>query len=255
MRGNGRSSTRSPTSAASARTRRRPAAPGDPRHAPATRAERRKHDTRERLLDGALRVFLARGYDAATTTEMARAADLGAGTFYLYFRDKRAAFEGIAQRVARSVMERWLGALAPGMSASAGAALVLELAAAFWREHPDQARLLLEGGPSFGTAAHVRLVDDVAAALRTRLGGSRAARLAAADARALGALVVGSAIEIGRLVLAPDADASRAAVGRMIELVRHAAETVESPTLSGSRGTAAPSRGAGSPRSARRGRG
>jgi AcrR family transcriptional regulator len=174
-------------------------------------------------------VFLARGYDGATTTEMARAADLGAGTFYLHFRDKRAAFEGLAQRVAHTVMARWLAALAPGMRLATGAALALEVTASFWRSHPDQARLLLESGPSFGTAAHLRLVDEFAAALRTRFGADGAGRRAAADARALGALVVGLAIEIGRLVLGSDDGTHRAAVSRMIGLARHAATALERP--------------------------
>src|SRR6185369_1850949 len=93
-----------------------------------TRAERRKERTRERLLDAALTVFLARGYDGATTTEMARAADLGAGTFYLHFRDKRAAFDGVAHRASRTMMERWRAALAPGMRLAEGITIGLDVA-------------------------------------------------------------------------------------------------------------------------------
>ena len=43
---------------------------------------------------------------AATTGEIARAADVGAGTFYLHFRDKRAVYEGIARRAAHDVIEQ-----------------------------------------------------------------------------------------------------------------------------------------------------
>ena len=205
MPASARSSARSLRSGPKARARGAAAAP-EPRlplvggaTTLADRAARRKHRTRERLLDAALTVFLARGYDAATTAEMARVADLGAGTFYCHFRDKRAAFEGLAQRAARTMMERWTAALAPRSGAAAGVALALEVAAGFWREHPGRARLLLEDGPAFGTAAHLRLVDDLAATLRARIGtrGSREA----ARMRALAALVVGLAIESGRLVL------------------------------------------------------
>ncbi|MGH7859653.1 MAG: helix-turn-helix domain-containing protein, partial [Candidatus Binatia bacterium] len=58
-----------------------------------SRSERRKRETRDRLLDAALRVFKERGYDAATTGEIAAAADLGAGTFYCHFQDKRDVYE------------------------------------------------------------------------------------------------------------------------------------------------------------------
>ena len=149
-----------------------------PRAEPApARAARRKARTRERLLDAALAVFLARGYDGATTTEMARVADLGAGTFYCHFRDKRAAFDGVAHRASRTMMARWEDALVPGARLRDAVTLALEITAAFWREHPERARLLLEGGPSFGNSAHLRLVDDLAGTLRARFAVARSRRL------------------------------------------------------------------------------
>ncbi len=191
-----------------------------------TRAERRKRETGERLLDAALEVFLERGYDGATTTAIARAADLGAGTFYLHFRDKRAAFEGIAQRVARSVLEGWTAALRPKLPPAECVGLALELTASFWREHPEQTRLLLEGGPSFGTAAHVRLVDTFAATLQNRFDETPSQGIGRTDTRALGALVVGLAIEIGRLVLANQGQGDQATIERMIAMARHAADGI-----------------------------
>ena len=75
--------------------------------ATASRAERRKQETRDRILAAAEAVFLRLGFDAATTGEIADAADVGAGTFYLHFRDKRDAFETLCRRAAREVIERW----------------------------------------------------------------------------------------------------------------------------------------------------
>src|SRR3989442_11738347 len=80
-----------------------------------TRAERRKRATEARLLDAALEVFCVRGYDGATTAEMARAADVAAGTFYLHFRDKRAAFERLARHAAHDLLQRWRTAMRPRM--------------------------------------------------------------------------------------------------------------------------------------------
>src|SRR5207247_1775310 len=135
---------------------------------------RRRRATEGRLLDAALDVFCARGYDAATTAEMARVADVAAGTFYLHFRDKRAAFERLAGQAARDLLARWRGAMRPGMRVADRVALALRLAAEFWRADPRRARLLLEGGPSFGSEGHLRFVDEIAAALRET--GSRASR-------------------------------------------------------------------------------
>lgn len=49
--------------------------------------------TRARLLDAATEVFLARGYDAMTLAEVTERADLGTGTLFLHFRDKRTLYE------------------------------------------------------------------------------------------------------------------------------------------------------------------
>lgn len=195
--------------------------------APAARAARRKERTRTRLLDAALTVFLARGYDGATTTDMARAADLGAGTFYCHFRDKRAAFDGVAHRAARTMMARWQAALTPGMRLGDGVTLGLEITAAFWREHPERARLLLEGGPSFGNSAHLRLVDDLATTLRARFTVARGRRLSAVRAQALAAFVSGLGIEIGRVVIGARPRVARGVVTETIALARRAATALE----------------------------
>lgn len=178
-----------------------------------TRGERRKRETEARLLDAALAVFCARGYDAATTAEMARAADVAAGTFYLHFRDKRAVYERLARRAAHDLLEGWRAAMRPGMTVAERVVLGLALAADYWRADLARARLLLEGGPSFGSEGHLRFVDEIAATLAA---GSRPSR--GRPPRALALLVAGLGIELGRLIVAdpaarPDADA-------LIQLVR-----------------------------------
>ena len=178
----------------------------------ATRAERRKRATEARLLDAALDVFCAHGYDAATTGAMARAADVAAGTFYLHFRDKRAAYEHLARRAAHDLLERWRAAIRPAMGVAERVALGLRLAADYWRADPRRARLLLEGGPSFGSDGHLRFVDEIAAALAS---GARRRRVL--PTRSLALLVAGLGIEVGRLVVArPDAPE----VDELIRLVR-----------------------------------
>ena len=88
----------------------------------AIRAARRR-ETEVRLLDAALSVFCARGYDAATTGEMARVAEVAAGTFYLHFRDKRAAYEAVARRASHELLDAYRAALRPGTGIAARAVL------------------------------------------------------------------------------------------------------------------------------------
>jgi TetR/AcrR family transcriptional regulator len=168
-----------------------------------TRAKRRKRATEARLLEAALEVFCAHGYDGATTAEMARAADVAAGTFYLHFRDKRAAYERLARHAAHDLLGRWRTAMRPGMRVADRIALALQLAAAFWRADPRRARLLLEGGPSFGSEGHLRFVDEIATTLAAETAHGRRPL----PARSLALLVAGLGIELGRLLVAdPAAD-------------------------------------------------
>jgi AcrR family transcriptional regulator len=50
---------------------------------------------RRQILDGANKVFLENGFDAASMGEIARAAGVSKGTLYVYFHDKEALFDAI----------------------------------------------------------------------------------------------------------------------------------------------------------------
>ena len=56
------------------------------------RRTRRKAESRRRLLEAGRRLFVERGYHATRPADIAQAADVGNGTFYLHFPDKRALF-------------------------------------------------------------------------------------------------------------------------------------------------------------------
>jgi AcrR family transcriptional regulator len=65
--------------------------------APATRdtrefAQQRAKETHAALLQAALDVFAAKGFDDAQSPDIARAAGVSVGTFYRYFADKHQAF-------------------------------------------------------------------------------------------------------------------------------------------------------------------
>jgi AcrR family transcriptional regulator len=81
---------------------------------PSARAGRRKADSRQRLEAAARRMFIERGYHATRPQDIARAADVGHGTFYLHFADKRACFLAFAE-AARDELERFVGARLAGI--------------------------------------------------------------------------------------------------------------------------------------------
>ena len=55
-----------------------------------SRRERKKLATRETIADAAMRLFLARGYDAVTVVEIAEAADVAVSTVFAHFDSKEA---------------------------------------------------------------------------------------------------------------------------------------------------------------------
>lgn len=68
--------------------------------------QRRKAETRRRLLDVASRLFAEKGFDATRPQDIAREADVAIGTFYLHFADRRDVFVAFTERAAQELMER-----------------------------------------------------------------------------------------------------------------------------------------------------
>ena len=70
------------------------------------RRERRKADTRRRLLAAARVLFVEKGYDATRPQDIAQAADVAAGTFYVHFAHKRDAFLAFTEEVPDALAAR-----------------------------------------------------------------------------------------------------------------------------------------------------
>jgi len=66
--------------------------------ATADRKERERKLREEGILDAAQRVFLAKGYDAASMDEIAREAEFTKPTLYQYFLDKESLYLAVAER-------------------------------------------------------------------------------------------------------------------------------------------------------------
>ena len=75
----------------------------------ASRRERKKQETRQRLLTCAWQLFQEKGYDDTTVEDVTEAADVGKGTFFNYFDTKEAILDEIALWRIELLAERILG--------------------------------------------------------------------------------------------------------------------------------------------------
>ena len=80
--------------------------------------ERKKRDTRRRILMAGLEAFTARGFEHCTIDEIARAAGVGKGTVYNYFRAKEDLVVSFMVDVERQTQAK-VAALAQGRGSAA----------------------------------------------------------------------------------------------------------------------------------------
>src|SRR5215813_1011333 len=73
--------------------------------APLNRYARRKEKTRQDLLAAAKKVLADKGYHNTKVADIAFAADIGVGTFYLYYPTKEALFLELVEDTARLLRE------------------------------------------------------------------------------------------------------------------------------------------------------
>src|SRR6266516_379208 len=65
------------------------------------RFERRRERTRQDLLAAATRVLAEKGLHQTKIADIAAAADVGVGTFYLHFPDKETLFDAVVEETVR----------------------------------------------------------------------------------------------------------------------------------------------------------
>jgi TetR/AcrR family transcriptional regulator, fatty acid metabolism regulator protein len=100
-------------------------------------------DRRRRILDAAVRVFAAQGYEASRVGDVAREAGVAYGLVYHYFGSKDAVLEAVF----REAWSRLLAAVAlaeeTGADAPEQLSLVVKIVLRTWRDDPDLVRLLV----------------------------------------------------------------------------------------------------------------
>jgi TetR/AcrR family transcriptional regulator, fatty acid metabolism regulator protein len=100
-------------------------------------------DKQRQILEAAVRVFAAQGYDASRIADVAKEAGVAYGLVYHYFGSK----EAVLEAVFREAWGRLLAAVAlaeeTGGDAAEQLALVVRIVFRAWRDDPDLVRLLV----------------------------------------------------------------------------------------------------------------
>ncbi|MGH0032786.1 MAG: TetR/AcrR family transcriptional regulator [Myxococcota bacterium] len=149
---------------------------------PEGRRARRKAETRQRLLRAARELFSTRGFDATRPQDIARAADLATGTFYVHFADKGEAFHAFAAQAGEELMAE-MGRRIDGARGFEERLLrSLEALHGYAERNPGvlsaafaDAAVIAAGVPS-GASLRDRLADSLARGLQADMDAGRLAR-------------------------------------------------------------------------------
>ncbi|MEM1396416.1 MAG: TetR/AcrR family transcriptional regulator [Pseudomonadota bacterium] len=76
---------------------------------PLSRRERKKQETRLRILEAAITLMSSRGYDDVKIEEIAKAADVANATFFLHFPTKASLVEAFNEQVSNKIIDRLRG--------------------------------------------------------------------------------------------------------------------------------------------------
>ena len=134
---------------------------------------------RQQIIDGARRMFLAQGFDAASMNEIARQAGVSKGTLYVYFKSKEELFEAIVEAQCRrqgeqiftfdrtadieSELER-LGREFSRFLTRPGGVSELRTVVAIAERMPELGAKFYLSGPAFGVDSLKRYLEEKVAA-------------------------------------------------------------------------------------------
>lgn len=195
--------------------------------------ERGKRDRLQRLHQAAAEVFRTRGYDAATTREIAQLADVSVGTLFVYAKDKRDLLFLVINDDLDGVLQRALVAAArPGTPLDQLAELLGPIYA-YFADEPELARPALREvvhydrpASSIGEQAqrYLRRLDTwqhAIAAVLTKAGAAGQLRLEAPTAVLARILFDIHLVEVRRWMNAdhPDPVQGQAMLRRMFAVV------------------------------------
>lgn len=101
-------------------------------------------DARDRIVEGALTVFAQRGFDGATTREIAKEAGVSVGLIHHHFSDKGTLWQLVGSRISEEFVEAMAGTTdAAQQGATQGLRTVMAAYMDYWRTHPRALRFQL----------------------------------------------------------------------------------------------------------------
>lgn len=158
------------------------------------RPQQRALETRERLVAAALAVFASRGFDGATTREIARRAGVALAALPYHFETKEALWRAAADRIFGLLAERFAEPLRAARAAPGdeGPRRLLREFVRFAAEHPELHRFMLQEGT--GPSPRLTwLVDTHVRPLYTAVRGLAAPALRGARPEHLYYAMIGAA--------------------------------------------------------------
>jgi len=101
-------------------------------------------DARDRIVEGALTVFARRGFDGATTREIAKEAGVSAGLIHHHFTDKETLWNLVGARITEEFVESVSASIDPALAGTEqGVRRMMAAYLRYWREHPRALRFQL----------------------------------------------------------------------------------------------------------------
>jgi AcrR family transcriptional regulator len=112
-----------------------------------TRVDRRRRRNRDALLRAARRLMAERGFAKTTIADITQGADLGFGTFYLYFKSKEEILSAVLEEGFGSMLQRVQDPTADGLPPWDALRFVVEQFVGAARENADLFVILFRYGP------------------------------------------------------------------------------------------------------------
>jgi AcrR family transcriptional regulator len=101
-------------------------------------------DARDRIVEAALTVFAQRGFDGATTREIAKEAGVSSALIHHHFKDKESLWKLVGERISEEFVEAITSSMNPDLRGTGdGARQMVAAYMHYWREHPRALRFQL----------------------------------------------------------------------------------------------------------------
>ncbi|MGE0801972.1 MAG: TetR/AcrR family transcriptional regulator [Lautropia sp.] len=101
-------------------------------------------DARDRIVEAALTVFANRGFDGATTREIAKEAGVSSALIHHHFKDKESLWNLVGSRITEEFVEAANASIDPALiGTSHGVRRMMTAYMRYWREHPRALRFQL----------------------------------------------------------------------------------------------------------------